>query len=481
MVATVVALNEQNPAILEAERVFHAQKAAYAAHPYPSADERIELLNRFRDAILRHADDIVEALNRDFGNRSAMETQLAEIATTLEGIKHATRHLRRWMRPERRQVGIQVLPASARVIRQPLGVIGIIVPWNYPFFLACGPLINALAAGNRAMIKMSGFSGNTAAILKTICAESFDEAQVAVIAGEGGLGQAFARLPWDHLVFTGSTQTGASIMHAAADNLTPVTLELGGKSPAIISDTVPMGHAAERIAWGKCFNAGQTCVAPDYVLCPRQRVEEFISEFSRCVATMYPTMLHNPDFTSVINERQRKRLIGLLDEARDKGARVIAVNPGNEDFSAGTNKLPVHIVTNVSDDMAIAHEEIFGPILLLVPYDGLDSALRHINSRPRPLALYYFDYDQARCDYVLHHTHSGGVCLNDVINHVGVDDIPFGGVGASGMGHYHGHEGFLQFSKAKGVFDKGRVNSTKLAYPPYGSGIQRFLLKLLVK
>ncbi|MNP04489.1 Coniferyl aldehyde dehydrogenase [compost metagenome] len=380
------------------------------------------------------------------------------------------------MKPSRRAVSMLFMPASAKVVYQPLGVVGVIVPWNYPLFLAISPMVAALAAGNRVMVKMSESTPATAQALKEILAKVFPEDLVAVVEGEVDVGVAFSRLPFDHLLFTGATSIGKHVMRAAADNLTPVTLELGGKSPAIISAEVPMKDAAERIAFGKSLNSGQTCVAPDYVLVPRKRVDEFVSAYREVVQRFYPTVEGNPDYTTIINDRQANRLDGYLKDAEAHGARIIPVLP-----QAQGRRMPQALLLDVHDGMKIMQDEIFGPLLPVLPYDKLDEALAYINERPRPLALYYFGYDKREQEHVLAHTHSGGVCLNDTLLHVAQDDMPFGGVGASGMGHYHGHEGFLTFSKAKGVFSKPRFNSARPVYPPYGKAIQKLVYKLFIR
>lgn len=480
MVAEVKTLHGNSDEITRMRNLFEQQKAAFRQHSYPTAEERVEHLMRLKPAMLRHMDAICAALNEDFGARSEDETKLAEIMTTLEGIKYYAKNLRQWMKPQRRKVGAAQWPGSAWVTYQPVGVVGIVTPWNYPFYLALGPALGALAAGNRVMIKMSEFTPKSGELLKQILAEIFPEDHVAVINGEADVAQAFTQLPFDHILFTGSTNVGRHVMRAAAENLTPVTLELGGKSPCIIGENFPMKEAAERISFGKCFNAGQTCVAPDYVLCPRNRVDEFVDTFSAQVAQMYPTMRDNPDLTSVVNARQHARLQNYLKDAQEKGARVVPVNPANEDFS-GTHKIPFTFVLDVTDDMLIAQEEIFGPLLIVQPYESLKDALDYVNARPRPLALYYFDWNQDNCNYVLNHTHSGCASINDTMTQVGVDDIPFGGVGPSGMGHYHGYEGFLTFSNTKGVFRKGRLNATKNILPPFGRGFHNFIYKHLLK
>jgi len=462
------------------EDIFRAQKKSFRNNPYPSAKERINHLERLKPALLNNISMLTEAVNKDFGSRSYDETKLAEILTSLEGLKYYVKNMRKLMQPLKRKTGILHFPSVARVVYQPLGVVGVISPWNYPIFLAMGPLLGALAAGNRVIIKMSEYTPHTATAFKRIIAEAFCEDHVAIITGDADVGVAFSKLPFDHIIFTGSTSVGRHVMRAASENLTPVTLELGGKSPVIVSDHVSMSDVAERVAFGKCINAGQTCIAPDYLLCPTNRVDEFVTEFSACVSKMYPNMLNNPDFTSVINKRQNSRLKEYLDDAKDKGARIIEINPANENFEK-TNKIPITMVLNVNDEMKIMQDEIFGPLLCIVPYDGLDKALEFVNDRPRPLALYYFDYNKSRCEKVLKESHSGGVCLNDTITHVSVDDMPFGGVGDSGMGSYHGPEGFKTFSHTKSVFEKGKINGTKYIFPPFGGVVHELLYKKFLK
>jgi coniferyl-aldehyde dehydrogenase len=480
MVAEVSSLHGEQAEIERMQRIFEAQRAAFRRHPYPAAVERIDHIQRLKPALIRHLDAITAALNDDFGHRSEDETKLAEIVTSLEGIKYYANNVRRWMKPEKRKVGAAQFPGTAWVEYQPVGVVGIIVPWNYPIYLAIGPMLGALAAGNRVMIKMSEFTPRAGELLQKILGEIFEEDHVAVINGELQVAQAFSSLPFDHLLFTGSTQVGKHIMRAAAENLTPVTLELGGKSPAIIGRDFPLKDACERLAFGKCLNTGQTCVAPDYVLCPSERVEAFIHAWQSQISEMYPSIRDNPDYTSIINERQYKRLKDYLQDAEEKGARIIAINPADEDLS-DSRKMPHTLVLNVTDDMRIANEEIFGPLLMVVPYDSLDDAINYVNDRPRPLALYYFDWNDERCQRVLHETHSGGVCLNDSVTQVGVDDLPFGGSGDSGMGHYHGYEGFLTFTKPKGVYKKGRMNPAKKVLPPFGGKMMDVMYKLLLK
>lgn len=480
MVANVAHMAEHGQEIKDMKRIFESQQKAFRANPMPTAQERADNINRLKPGLLEHTDAIVEAVNEDFSNRARSETKFMEIMTALEEIKYYAKNTRKWMKTENRHVPISIRPAKAKVVYQPLGVVGIIVPWNYPVLLAISPMLAALSAGNRVMIKMSEYTPKTAEAFKKMIGEIYSEDHVAVVTGEADVGIAFSKIPFDHLLFTGSTSVGKHVMRAASENLTPVTLELGGKSPVIIHDSYDIDDAAERISFGKCMNAGQTCVAPDYIMAPSHKVEELVAAFSQVISKWYPAKKNNQDFTSVVNERQHKRLQGYLKDAEEKGARIIPINPANEDFT-GTNKIPVTLVLDTTDDMLIEQDEIFGPLLIIKPYTSLDSAINYINDRPRPLALYYFDLNEDRQDYVMNHTHAGGGCINDTITHVGTSDIPFGGIGPSGMGHYHGKEGFLTFSKAKGILSKGKVNGTRMIYPPWDRPIHKILFKALLR
>jgi coniferyl-aldehyde dehydrogenase len=362
MVANLVEMPIASPEIAELHRVFQLQKQAYRQRPMPSADERIAHLEQFRRVFVKYIDDLAQAANDDFGSRSKDETKIAEILTSLEGVKYYKKHLRKWMRPEKRHVSAIAMPASAKVVYQPLGVVGIIVPWNYPIFLAVGPLMCALAAGNRVMIKMSGFTPRVGETIKKMLAEAFAEDHVSVFTGRGEISETFPKLPFDQITFTGSTNVGRTVMAEAAKNLTPVLLELGGKSPVIIHESFPLADAAERISFGKCWNAGQTCVAPDYLMLAPGKTQEFVSAFTAQVSKMYPTMLNNPDYTSIINDKQYNRIQSYLDDARAQGAKIIEINPANETF-ADTRKMPVTLVTGVTPDMLLMQNEIFGPIL----------------------------------------------------------------------------------------------------------------------
>lgn len=467
--------------IKEMQRLFSAQQAHFNGAPYWSPAERIERLNKLKIALLDQQKALINAINEDFGRRSADETRLAELLPSVEGINYVTKRIRKWVRPSRRKVGLAFQPASARVEYQPLGVVGIIVPWNYPLYLAMGPLTAAIAAGNRAMIKMSEFTPATAAAFTALVAKVFPPEEVCVITGEAEVAAEFSRLPFDHMLFTGGTSIGRHVMKAAAENLTPVTLELGGKSPAIIGKTdTNIASAAERIAFGKALNAGQTCVAPDYVLCPEEQLSTVVSELTHAFTTMYPNFKENSDYSWIINAKQFDRLHDVLQDAISRGANVTPINPNNESFS-GTRIIPPTLITGATAEMKVLQEEIFGPVLPIITYREFSEALAYVREGDRPLALYYFGDDRAERELVLKTTHSGGVCINDTVFHVAQDDLPFGGVGPSGMGHYHGHEGFLTFSKARAVLQKGKLNSAKFVYPPYGGKLLNTIYKLFIR
>ena len=452
------------------------QRQAYAAHPFPPLAQRQQWLKSLRQLLSREREVLIDAISQDFSHRSPDETLFAELMPCLHSIDYALKHLKRWMKPSSRSVGMMFAPASAKVMYQPLGVVGIIVPWNYPLYLAIGPLVGALAAGNRVMLKLSEFTPVTGHWLKDLLGRIFPEDMVAVVLGEADVAVAFSGLAFDHLLFTGSTHVGKRVMRAASENLTPVTLELGGKSPAIVSADVPLKDAAQRIAWSKTLNAGQTCIAPDYVLVPQDRVEGFVDAYRQAVHSFYPTLIDNPDYTAIINDRQLARLERLQTDATLKGARLIPL------YEQGQGRrMPHTLVLDVNDEMHVMQDEIFGPLLPVVPYSNLDQAMAYINRRPRPLALYYFGYNKAEQQRVIHTTHSGGVSINETLLHVAIDDLPFGGVGHSGMGHYHGHEGFLTFSKAKGVLCKQRLNSSPMIYPPYDRQLVRMIQKLFIR
>ncbi len=470
-------MNAPSPQALLHER-FAAQRAAFAREPYPDEATRDRRLGALERLLGNHADAIADAVSHDFGHRSAHETRLLELFPSLEAVRWARRHLRKWMKARRRATSLWFLPGRSQVIAQPLGVVGIIVPWNYPIYLAIGPLVAALAAGNRALVKMSELAPATGALLGELVRMHFDPDEIAVVTGDAEVGRAFAALPFDHLLFTGSTGVGRSVMRAAAENLTPVTLELGGKSPALVAPDYPIAHAAERIMIGKLMNAGQTCIAPDYALVPAARVGEFVAAARRVVADCYADPLASRDYSSIIDARHFARLAGYVDEARAQGAEVVTL-PVDAAPDAAARRIPPTLLVGTPETCRVMREEIFGPILPVVPYADFDAALAYVNARPRPLALYCFDRDPARIRRVLTETVSGGVTLNDTILHIAQDDLPFGGVGPSGMGHYHGHDGFLALSKQKGVFRQSRLNAMALFKPPYGKTFERLVGFLL--
>ncbi|MGF1724437.1 coniferyl aldehyde dehydrogenase [Photobacterium nomapromontoriensis] len=456
-----------------------SQKVAYLAAPMPSLDERRAHLNALKKALKKHRKALCQALNEDYGQRSEQDTLLADIVPCIANINYTLRHLKRWMKPSRRHAGLMLTPAKISVIYQPLGVVGIVVPWNFPVMLSLGPLISALAAGNRAMIKLSEFTPATNQVLRTLLSESFPAEHVAVFEGEAEAAAYFSGLAFDHLLFTGSTAVGHHVMRAAADNLTPVTLELGGKSPVLIAPEMPLALAVERILFGKCMNAGQICVAPDYVLVPQEQKQAFIEIFKQQFNRHYPGGVANKDFTSVINARQYTRLCQWLTEAEEKGAKVYPCHDLARDDEQ--HRLIPHLLTDIPADATLMQEEIFGPLLPVVGYDTLDNAISYIQQRPRPLALYLMSLDPAVQDKVKHTTHSGGMGINETVLHVAADDAPFGGIGPSGMGHYHGQEGFLTLSKAKTVLTRGKLTTTSLVTPPYGRWWQKLMLAFFMR
>jgi len=445
----------------------------------PGYAERREALRSLEQALLKHKDEIVAAISDDFGGRAAEETLALELFPTLAEIRHAISHLQGWMKPRRAPVAWQFWPARAKVLHQPLGVVGILSAWNYPLFLSYAPLANALAAGNHVMLKPSEFAPRTAELLRSMAAGLFSPDYVTVVLGEAETGGEFSHLPFDHLLYTGSGRVGKLVMRAAAENLTPVTLELGGKSPAIIHPDYPLRRAAERILAGKLYNAGQTCVAPDYVLVPSSRRAEFVELAREITTRMYPRLTKNADYTRIINVRHYQRLAALLLDAERKGASVIRMSPSDEICDEANRVFPPALITDVNEEMAVMQEEIFGPVLPVVPYETPDEAIEYVNARPHPLAFYYFDENSGRVQRVLEKTLAGGVTVNDCIFHVGQCTLPFGGVGPSGMGRYHGFDGFETFSKKKGVFLQSRWTPLSLLRPPYGATARR-MLKFIV-
>ncbi|MGB5940848.1 MAG: aldehyde dehydrogenase family protein [Rhodanobacter sp.] len=452
-------------------------REAQAHEPMPTWPTRARRLRALEKMLLEQRAAFAAAIDADFGQRPREETDLLEIFPSLSAIRHALAHGRRWMKPRRRRADWLFLPARIELRPQPRGVVGIIVPWNYPLYLAVGPLVDALAAGNRAMLKMSEFTPRFSALFAEQVAKYFQPDEVIAVNGDAAVAQAFSALPFDHLLFTGSTTVGHHVMRTAAANLTPVTLELGGKSPAIIGPGARFGHAVKRIMFGKLVNAGQTCIAPDYVLLPRNRMAEFVELAGKAAARMYPQLERSTQYASIVSDRQYQRLAALRDDALAAGARVHPLGGAVED--PARRLLPPQLLTEVDDDMAVMREEIFGPLLPLVAYDSLDDAIAYVAARPHPLALYLFESDPARIDHVLARTHAGGVTLNDTLYHIAQHGLPFGGVGASGMGGYHGEAGFRTFSHLKPVFRQARWNGAGLLDPPYGTRFRRVLNLLM--
>jgi coniferyl-aldehyde dehydrogenase len=444
------------------------QRAAFLRNGPRSLVERRANLKKLRSAVLTRKADLEAALDADFGHRSRHETAIMEILALTWGIDYLHKHLRRFMRREHRRVALPMRFARADIEYQPLGVVGIMAPWNYPLSLALMPLATALAAGNRALIKPSELTPATSDVLVKLVAETFAEDEVTVVTGDASIGAAFTALPFDHLFFTGSTAVGRAVMRAASEHLVPVTLELGGKSPALVDRGQSLDRVAADIAYGKLANAGQTCVAPDYALLHEGDVDRFVEAWGRAVASLYPQGPASEDYTSIVNVRHYSRLRGLLDDAQAKGARVVETGPSPEHAKGRAHTLPPTLVFNVHEDMRIMQEEIFGPVLPIVTYRDLDEAIAFVNARPRPLALYYFGSSATNRTRVLTRTTSGGVTINGTILHYVQDDLPFGGVGASGFGAYHGIEGFRTFSHQKAVFGVGRWNSSALLRPPFG-------------
>jgi len=453
-----------------------AQKNAYDRQGIPSLEHRLASLNDLFNILKTNQHAIAEAISKDFGHRAQQETQLAELFLCIDGIRYIRKHLKKWMRPQKRSTSIWLLGSGNRVIPQPLGVVGIVVPWNYPLFLCISPLIGALAAGNRCMIKMAANSRHLSQLLKGLFAEKFS-ADMLTIA-HGAKGTDFSALAFDHLIFTGSGDSGRQVMRAAANNLTPVTLELGGKSPTIIAADYSITKAADRLLFSKCLNAGQTCVAPDYVFVPEGKIDEFIAASKIIISGRY-TNIESADYTSIIDDRAYLRLKNTLADAIDQGATATVLVP-NSDANDVTRKFPPTLLTQVKGTMRVMQEEIFGPLLPIMAYQHIDDVLGYINSKDRPLALYLFSNDKQLQDKVINKTRSGGVCLNDAALHVGQNDMPFGGAGESGMGQYHGTEGFMAMSKLRPIFKQARFSPLAMMYPPYGQKFDR-IIKIMLR
>ena len=464
------------------DRILESQRSAFIAARPEALSVRRDRIKRAMSILSEHGKSLAEAMNSDFGSRSYEGSMMTDIVSTIGFGKYCLKNMDHWAAPDKRSVRfpLGLMGAKAEVRYEPKGVVGIMSPWNFPVNLSFGPLMQVLAAGNRAMIKPSEFTPATSERMRELVADAFGEDEVAVVTGGPDVAQAFSSLPFDHLVFTGSTETGRKVMEAAAKNLTPVTLELGGKSPTIIGKGADLKRAGERIALGKMLNAGQICLAPDYLLVPEDQEEGVVAAVQLGVHEMYPTLLDNEDYTAIISDKHFERLKGLVDDAKAKGAEVIEVNPAGENFSsANTRKMPLTILRNVTDDMKAMQEEIFGPVLPVKTYQAVDQAIDYINDHDRPLGLYYFGSDSNEREQVLDRTISGGVTVNDVIFHISVDDMPFGGVGPSGIGSYHGPEGFREFSHARSTYQQPKIDIAKLAglKPPYGDAAKKAIAR----
>jgi coniferyl-aldehyde dehydrogenase len=456
------------------------QKAAHLRDGAPSAAQRIERIDRAIKLLIDNAGAIADALNQDFGSRSKEATAFTDVAASVGPLKHAREHLTKWMRPEKRKPTPAILGlfgAKAEIRFQPKGVVGIISPWNFPVNLTFAPLAGVLAAGNRAMIKPSEFTPATSELMAVMFASAFSDEEIAVVTGGPEVGQAFAGLAFDHLIFTGATNIARHVMRAAADNLVPLTLELGGKSPVILGKSADIAVASARIMNGKTLNAGQICLAPDYVLTPRESLEPFVAGAQASVAKMFPTLKDNPDYTAIVAQRHYDRIKGYVDDARAKGARIVELKPEAEDLTQQEHrKIAPTLIIDPTDDMLVMQEEIFGPVLPVKTYGAIDEAIAYVNKGDRPLGLYYFGTDEAEREKVLNATTAGGVTINDVVFHVAQENLPFGGIGPSGMGSYHGVDGFREFSHAKSIYTQIKADKPlQQMRPPYGPAIRKYL------
>jgi len=482
---------EQPPTLAEIEQQLQAtlelQRAAYMNEGVVSAETRIDRLQRGVDVMIKYNGEIAEALNSDFTCRPREVTLLTDVGAGIAPMKHAIKHVRSWMKSEKRPTmfPFNLLGARSRIEYQPLGVVGVIAPWNFPVNMVFAPLAGVLAAGNRAMIKPSEFTPATSALMAQMIAEAYEPSEVAMFDGGPEVGQAFSSLAFDHMIFTGATSIAKHILTAAARNLVPVTLELGGKSPVVVSRSADIEKSVGRIMVGKTLNAGQICLAPDYLLVPEEKLHEVIAAAQKAITEMYPKILDNPQYTSVINERHYQRLNGYLAEANERGQQVIPINPAQEDFSAqqGTLKIPPTLIPEPADDLKMMEEELFGPLLPIRTYNEFEETIGYINSKPRPLAAYYFGDDKKEEEALISRTTSGGVCVNDVVMHVAQEELPFGGVGPSGMGSYHGLKGFQTFSHAKSIYHQASFNIAKLGgmLPPYGKATESTIKMQLKK
>jgi coniferyl-aldehyde dehydrogenase len=476
---------DESAAIQQAmEKVLRAQKQSRLDEGSVSLAVRIDRIDRAISQLLKYQDKLTAAICSDFGHRSLQQSKMMDVAAGVGPLQYAKKNVKKWMHAEKRKTlfPLNLLGAKSRIEYQPLGVIGIISPWNFPVNLAFAPLADVLAAGNRAMIKPSEFTPHTSDLIKEIISEAFDPTEVAVFTGGPEVGQAFSALAFDHLIFTGATSVARHVMSAAAKNLVPLTLELGGKSPVIIGRDADLKLTCDRIMWGKVTNAGQICLAPDYSLIPEEMLDPFVNSLIAATKSMVPTLVNNPDYTSIINKRHYDRLQNYLTDAKDKGATIIEINPANESFVGQPHhKIPPTLVLNAPDDALIMQEEIFGPLMPIKTYKHYPEAVAFINKQPRPLALYYFGNNKTEERYILDNTTSGGVTINDVLMHVAQEDLPFGGVGPSGMGSYHGFDGFKNFSHARAIYTQSKKDIAGMTgmRPPFSAKTDTTIKRML--
>lgn len=476
----VASVQSSPDALVQTQRmrdVLALQKQAFIAEGSPGVERRREWIDRAIGLLVDHQRDIADALAADFGHRSAVQSRMVDVMSPLGYLKDARRKVASWMRPERRRANFpfNLLGGRAYLVFQPLGVVGVAVPWNAPFALGFSPLAYVFAAGNRVMIKAPEQAPRASALLRRMIERAYSPSEAAVFEGGPEIGREFSRLPFDHLLFTGSAATARHVMAAAAEHLVPVTLELGGKAPAILGRSADFAAAVPKIVNGRIVNCGQVCMAPDYVLAPEEKAEHVASLAQVALRAMYPTVRDNADYTAMISERSFRRLRTLVEEAQRRGARVIQLEPELMDTKAPPYRFPPTLVMDAPGDSALMHEEIFGPVLPIQKYRTIDDAIRFVNERERPLALYYFGRDSAEKRRILAETWAGGVSVNDVMMHPSMTDLPFGGVGASGMGRYVGREGFLTFSNVKSVYEEGWLDVSRMSRPPYGKAIDRML------
>ena len=472
---------DETAEVVNLQRIFEIQRQACCDNPYPSYEERVDNLNALKEMVLNYKEDLLQAMSDDFGHRSRGDSVIADILITIQGIDYCLKNLKDWMKPSKRRVELIYKPADNYVMYQPVGVFGLLGCWNYPVAESFGHLAWVLAAGNRCIIKGSEFVPNTNRVSKEAVAEFFDESTLGFVEGEVQVAQAFTALTFDHILVTGSPNVGKLVMRAAAENLTPVTLELGGKSPLILDSEMDVPTAVSRFILGKTMNAGQTCVAPDYIFCPESKIDELCEEIQRRFSEMYPEFSTNEDWSSILDDRQYARIKGLRDDAVAKGAKALPLAEIDEETEKSQRKMPLTLITGMTEDMGIADEEIFGPLLPILPYTDIDDVIEYIQSKPRPLALYINSWSSAFQDHILKRTHSGGVCINEATFHVAQEDLPFGGSGNSGLGKTHGPEGFRNFSNQKAVFSKGKIDLSEALFPPFGTKLQKLLGKMLIR